>query len=331
MDTQQKRRPPAAGNRKPAGKRPSAPPARPGRSRGGSAPRREVPRNSRPEARTAAKTPRRRRAKAPRKLSRPEVVYTPPKPFNRRKFLLQLTAVAAVVLAMTFVLSMFFKVKTVTVSGASLYSPWEVRQASGIVEGDNLLSFGKVRAGGRIIAALPYVESVRIGIKLPDTVNIEIVEAEALYAVEATDGSWWYMNSAGRVAEKADAAHVGESARILGVKLTGPKAGAQAQAAENAEEAETGASRLEAAAEILRELEKNGFAGEIATVDVTSTQAVTVWYGSRYEVQLGAASNLEYKISCMQKAISQMSRYQSGILDVSFTDFPEMVCYTPFP
>ena len=50
----------------------------------------------------------------------------------------------------------------------------------------------------------------------------------------------------------------------------------------------------------------------------------------RYQVTLGDSSRLPYKVEAMQKAVSQMSDYQSGTLDVSFTTWPNEVGYTPF-
>jgi len=44
-----------------------------------------------------------------RRRQRQQLTYTEPKPFNRKKFLLQLLIVAAVVIALVFVMSLFFK------------------------------------------------------------------------------------------------------------------------------------------------------------------------------------------------------------------------------
>ena len=54
----------------------------------------------------------RARSHAHRKAEQ-DVVYTQPKPFNRTRFLLQLATVGAVVIAVLFGMSIFFKVKNV--------------------------------------------------------------------------------------------------------------------------------------------------------------------------------------------------------------------------
>ena len=92
----------------------------------------------------------------------------------------------------------------------------------------------------------------------------------------------------------------------------------------------TGAQRLTTALGIVDALEANDIVGEAASVDVTRLEDIILWYGSRYQVNLGDESNMEYKIACMNDAILQLSEFDSGILDISFTIWPDQVGYTPF-
>ena len=74
--------------------------------------------------------------------------------------------VAVSVVAMLLGMSIFFKVDTITVTGAQKYSEWTVSQASGLEKGDSLLFFGRAGAAGKIIRQLPFVKSVRFRILL---------------------------------------------------------------------------------------------------------------------------------------------------------------------
>ena len=282
-----------------------------------------------------------RKKKRARRFDTPAVIYTDPKPFNRSRLLVQLMSVAAVVIALVLGLSVFFKVKTITVAGAEIYSAWAVREASGISEGDNLLTFSRARAIAKIRAELSYVDKVRIGIKLPDTVNIYIEELEVVYAIKSQDGIWWLMTSDGRMVQQSDAASAEKYTKVLGVAVESPQVNAQAVAVEavpteTGESGETvpvtvtGAQRLSATLQILKALEANDIVGEAASVDVTSLNAIELWYGQRYQVNLGDTTNMEYKIACMNDAILQLSDYQTGKLDISFTTGGEQVIYTPF-
>lgn len=281
------------------------------------------------------------RTKQRPKQPAPAVIYTQPQAFNRSRFFIQLLTVTAVVVALVMGLSVFFKVETITVSGADVYDAWTVREASGISEGDNLLTFSRARAGALIKAKLSYVKDVRFGIKLPDTVNIIIVEEEVVYAIKDSNGQWWLMNSDGRVVEQTNGAKAANYTQVLGVTLDNPVAGEKGVATESApagtdESGEaipvtvTGAQRLAVSLEILKALEDNDIVGSAASVNVASLEAITLWYGTRYQVNLGDSARLSYKIACMNDVILQMSEYQSGILDISFTIWPNEVGYTPF-
>ena len=272
----------------------------------------------------------------------PAVIYTEPQAFNRNRLLVQLLTVVAVVIALVLGLSVFFKVEKIQVSGAQVYSEWTIREASGLQEGDNLLTFSHARSAALIKANLPYVDTVRFGIKLPDTVNIIVKEDQVVYAVKDQNGQWWLMNSDGRIVEMGDNSKASNHTQVLGVVLENPVVDERAVAMEvvsneTVPEGETvpvvtttGAQRLTAALQILKALEQNDIVGDAASVDVTRIQDIILWYGSRYQVNLGDSARLDYKIACMSDVILQMSDYQSGILDISFTIWPNQVGYTPF-
>ena len=200
----------------------------------------------------------------------------------------------------------------------------------------------------KIKTNLPYVDEVRIGIKLPDTVNIEITEVAVTYAIEADDGYWWLMDSEGTILESVSSIDAKDYTQILGVTVTGAQAGQPAVATEPEPETQVetnaegetvqvelpvtvlGSERLETACMILQSLEHNGILGEMASVDVTELGDIVLWYADRYQILLGDTAQLDHKIYMVTGAISQLSAYQTGILDASFTIWPDQVGYTSF-
>ncbi len=308
----------------------------------------------RKERRAADAEKRRRKQNV---FNTPAVIYTQPASFNRDRLIVQLITVLAVVAAFMIGLSVFFKVKVITVSGTSVYSPYSIQEASGITEGDNLLTFSRARAASQIRAKLPYVKSVRIGIKLPDTVNIEIKEDSVVYAIQDDTGIWWLMNSDGKITEMANNSTASNYTQIVGVTLTDPAVGQIGVATERsvaplessegvdttAEETTlptvastvvTGAEKLDVVLQILVAMEDNDIVGSIASIDVTYLDDIVLWYGTQYQVNLGDGTDtvhpLNYKIACMYDAILQMADYTTGILDVSFTIRENQVVLTPF-
>ena len=304
------------------------------------------------------KTPTKRRPeRGERKLKDADVIYTPPKPFRRSRFILHLLTITAVVIAIVFGMSIFFKVEKVLVSGGSKYSAQDVADASGVEIGSNLMTISRAQIGGNIISKLPYVDKVRVGINLPDTVNIEITELDAVYAIEDADGGWWFMNDQGRIVQNTEKIVAEGYTRVLGVTIEVPQVGQQAVAKEaqvqsipvteavTDEAGETtlweptvpavmegtaAAEKLSTALTVLQELSTNSISGNIDSVDVTSKTAVELWYDERFQVNLGDLSQLSYKISALKATVNKMESYESGHLDLSFTNWPDKVGYTPF-
>ena len=297
-----------------------------------------------------------------RKLRDSDVVYTPPKPFKRGRFVLHLATVVAVVLAVVLGMSIFFKVETVKVSGCKTYTEWEIAEASGIETGSNLLTVSRAQVSGNIISRLPYVDSVRVGIFLPDTVNIEIKELDIVYAIEDAEGNWWLMNDEGKIVEQINTVSSKEYTRILGVRLEGAEVGKVAVAEEpvlatipvagsdpdNNETSEptettaetepeatirvgvTGAERLNTALAVIQQLSSNSISGQVDSVDVTNLTDIELWYDERFQINLGNTGQLEYKVSALKATINRMESYESGYLDLTFTSWQDKVGYTPF-
>lgn len=300
------------------------------------------------QRRKSAQRTKKRKAEEAKKKKRPQVTYTQPVPVNLNQMLMKILIVVAVVVAFTLGISVFFKVEKVVVYGNKAYSAWTVQEAGGIELDTNLLSLNNTRACGKIKAALPYVDSVRIGIKLPDTVNIYVEEIDIAYAITTKDGTNWLMTSGGKVVEQIDSGTATDYTKVEGVYLDAPAPGQQARAfepeqqitSETGPDADpqdetappivTGAARLDTALRILQELEANDIVGEAASIDVSSLNNIELWYGQRFQVKLGDSGNINIKISWMKSAVNQLSDYDMGILDVSFTTWPDRVGYTPF-
>ena len=279
-----------------------------------------------------------RRKKAPVKKKESQIQYTPAKPFNRNRFLLRLATAAAVALALFAGMSIFFKVDStkIMVAGAEKYTAWDVAEASGVRDGDGLLGLSKAKISARICKKLTYVDSVRVGIKLPDTVHIEIKERSVAYAVSDTMSNWWLLNAEGRIIDKADGAAVKSHTQILGVKLQGAMVGEQAVASEAAPTTSTDAAvlpvvsgkvLLENALQLIGALEKNGVMGNVDSVDVSDPSRLTLVYEDRFQINLGDNGKMDYKIASIKAVIKKLGDYDQGYLDASFTTHPTEVLF----
>lgn len=292
------------------------------------------------------KKPESKRSQAPRRKEKTvqqpgqDVVYTQPGLHDRRMMILYLASAVGIVLALVFSVSIFFKASTITVSGNEKYTTAEIIAASGVRPGESLLGVNRAKISSRIRENLPYVYSVRVGIKLPDTVKIEVVELEVVYAAEADDGSWWLLRSDGIVVEKTNSADAAQYTKITGVLLTAPQVEKKAEAAqpipdETTPDGETvpvtvtGAEQLDVAISLMQYLEESGILGEIATIDVADLGDLEMWYGTRFHVLLGNATDLKNKVFAVKGAIDKSGNTEQRILDATFTTGPNQVISRP--
>lgn len=285
----------------------------------------ETENTNRPEPRT------RRTARSKQRRPRQEIQYTQPKPFFRNRLIVQLLSIAAVVLAVTIGISIFFKVDTVTVTGAAKHSALTIAEASGIENGDSLLFFGRARAASKIKMDLPYVDTVRFEVKLPGTVNIIVEEKMVAYALQAADGSWWMMTADGKIAEKTDAATAEKRPVIQGVILQNPAVGKYAVAAEDGQadgSIATASDRLRAAVNILSQLEAWELFSETTRLDVSDLFALRLYCGPDYRVDLGDSGSMSEKIKIVKYALAELGD-RGGVLKLVHNDETqewEVVC-----
>lgn len=289
-----------------------------------------------PTGRRKASPPRKPAGRRQRKPQKAQARRTPAKPLPRRRLIAKLATMAAVVLALIVGVTIFFRVQKVQVSGNAKYTAQEILDASGIEMGENLLSIGKSRAAGKILAAFPYVDQVQIGIKLPNTVNIDIVEVEATYAI-AADGGWWLMDAGGKLLEPVE--NPADYTQVTGISAEAPAPGGTLKAKESAETSEddseemrgSAADRATAALEILKVLSEEDRTAQVTSVDVSELYNLQVWYGEKYQVILNGPTELTYKARYMVQAVEQLEKdgYRGGILDLTFTE-PGKATFTPW-
>ena len=259
-----------------------------------------------------------------------------------RTFVRRLAISIAAAVFISLVLMAFLRVRNISVVGNSMYSQTEIQEASGISPGSALLLVNKTTAASRIRAQLPYIDEVRVGIGLPDTVKIEVVELETTFAVAADDSSFWLINSGGRLIERITGKDASDYLKIEGVRIVAGEVGDQAVAVEEPKEPEpeteededeeeaeeeeerppeaSAAERLDVALQIVRQLSEENDIRSITSVDVSSIYDLQIWYGTRFQVKLGGTSELAYKLEYMVAALAQLDSYQSGVLDLTFQE-----------
>ena len=268
----------------------------------------------------------------------PNVIYTAPKPMRRGVFVWKLISMAAVVAAVFLGLSVFFRVDTIAVAGADKYTPWMIREASGVNTGDALLSISEAKVASRIQMKLPYVDEIKVGIRRPGTVEIQVTELQVTYSIEDEAGGWWLISSSGRAVEPVSIDKALGYTRIDGLTIRTPEAGEQIRAVPGRmadgdgnpiEMDQTDADQqLAAVIGVMTGLEKNRIIGRITRIDVSSVTDIRLEYPQLLTVRLGDDQQLDYKISYLAAAVKQLEANQSGELDLTF-EYTEDAIFTP--
>lgn len=230
---------------------------------------------------------------------------------NRTGFAGRLLIMLAVVAAIVLGVALFFRVRTVEVQGNRIYSADQVIEISGVEVGDNLLMVNRAAVNGNITARMPYVLHTSVGLILPDTVVIKIEESEVAGVVMADVGSTWYINTAGRILGSTMDGFDGQVIELNGFTVTAPEAGQQAKASEDMEDS------LHAALSVLSQMEGSGLLDLVTSVNTEKSYDIRMLCGEQYEVLLGGANELDYKIWYLKEVLNLLEPYQRGTIDVT--------------
>ena len=234
------------------------------------------------------------------------------------KLLIMLAVVAAIVLGV----AIFFRVHTVEVQGNMIYSKEQIVTASGLEAGDNLLLVNRAAVAGGIKAKMPYVRDVSVSPSMPDTVIIQIRESEIAALVQSDVGAKWYINTEGRVLGNSVEGFRGQIVELSGFTITAPKTGEKAVAAEEKEE------NMEAALQVIAQMEGTGLIDQITALDAEKSYDLKVFIEDRLEIQLGSTEDLEYKIQYLQLVLEELEDYQAGVVDLTF-DVKQVARFIP--
>jgi len=231
---------------------------------------------------------------------------------GRFRALHQLLAITLALAALFIGCIVFFRVQTVEVNGQKRYTAEEIISVSGIETGDYLALLDKNYIVRKIRSDLPYVESVAIRRTLPDSVRIEVTESTVAAAVEA-DGSWWLINSSGKLLEEVSSP--GSYAVLQGITPLSPKAGDMAQLADES------VIRWDYAMNFLRSLQDMELSGDLLSLDCSSAGEFTARYGDRFSLLIPSTGDFEEYLTLFTRAVEEdLDEAETGIFDFTHYD-----------
>ncbi|MBR3560463.1 MAG: FtsQ-type POTRA domain-containing protein [Oscillospiraceae bacterium] len=217
-------------------------------------------------------------------------------------------AVLAAVAAMLWAVALFFRMDHIVVSGNERYTETEVLAASGLQTGGNLYFLNKFDVKESIFDQLPYVETVRINRKLPDTLLIEVGECKAAAGVESENGVW-LISEQGRLLEETAVPPVGCPV-IAGASPVEPAATKPVDLGEDY------AYRLGVALTLLRESETRGMRANIGVIDLSDDTALSFTYLGRFTVRQPWTTDVSYKLESLETVVDYLENNEAGRIDL---------------
>lgn len=215
-----------------------------------------------------------------------------------------------VIVAMIFVMSVFFRVSDIQVVGNVHYSDEEIIRAIDIEEGDNLFFFDRFAALSRVFAKLPYVEEVSVERKLPNKVIITVTESQALAYIVLGDERWTIDHGC-KVLGKAND---DELENLIAIEGLSP---GTLMIGEKLETADGDTEIVEYIAEVLFQLEERGLYKDVSRIDFSNKNHVEFAYGNKYTVKLGDAALMEHKFGMLVSVLSKLLEGDVGTIDLS--------------
>lgn len=214
------------------------------------------------------------------------------------------------IVAVIFVMSVFFRISDIQVKGNVHYTPEEIIRASAIEEGDNLFFFDRIAAITRALSKLPYIEDITVERSLPNKVVITVEESTALAYLELGEEQWT-LDHRCKVLGKAAEGETESLIAVVGIHPGTLMIGEQMQT----EDLDT--ELVEYLAEVLDQIEARELTYGVRSINFSDPQSPEFDYMGKYTVVLGPNEQIEHKFGMFVAVLDKLKAGDVGVLDLS--------------
>lgn len=219
---------------------------------------------------------------------------------------------AVVVTFVILSLTVLFRIENFEITGDVSYTQEQILTAAGIPQGDNLFLTDRDTAEQKLEETLPYISNAEIKIVLPNTLKFQLTPGTATLLLKNSGGAF-LLDENGKALQT-----VSEDYPRDGLLLV------EDLAVQSAEVGKPVEFEKPQAMEILREVcvavEKNSLE-KVRSIKFSEGLAVTLNYDDRVDILLGAAVNLDSKITNAKLLLMQyVAADEKGTLDFSIDE-----------
>lgn len=243
----------------------------------------------------------------------------------KRRRIIMCSSIFAVVLIVGVILSLtvLFKTEKIDIEGDQYYYDEQIVAFSSVELQQNIFIAAMNATPQEIIDNLPYIEDVKIGFSVPDTVTIKITDAVPSYVI-SNNGSYLVVSSKGRILERV-AENSSNLPELSCDELKTTEVGEYVSFSDNN------------IPDILEDVSESLSANEVTNItgfDVTDTANITLNYDNRILINLGLPEDIDYKIKTAMAIINEKldpnnTGAITGTLDVSTCNTTKMSHYKP--
>lgn len=201
--------------------------------------------------------------------------------------------------------SPLFSAKNIIVTNMEKYTKGEICEKIGLNPSSNLFLFSKSQAI-KLLTKDPYIESVKITTKLPNTITIDIKERRVRGYVPYM-GSYLYIDEFGRVLD-IQTSFTKVLPIVKGLEFSSFQAGEVLEV--------TNKESLDVVVKIAQMMTKYELLDVVLSLDVSNTSQITA-YVNQVEIRLGSIDNCDQKIRMLAEIIKTIPENDRGYLDLS--------------
>ncbi len=224
-----------------------------------------------------------------------DVVKTQPNknsPKRRRRkrnlslyYLMMLVFVVIVVVILSR--TVLFNINEYALSGNSRYSKSQILSAGGLEIGDNMFALNIEKTEEQIKDALIFIDDITIERRLPDGLDITVVEATEFACCEYEGNRYAVISRGGRYLQTEQPNKREDLLMLKGMDLTGVSLGASLESKDS--------QKLKIILDLLEAIDKT-CPGKIDYIDITDRTNIHIGYDSRIDIDFGSSLDYEYKL-----------------------------------
>lgn len=201
-------------------------------------------------------------------------------------------------------LTVFFNISSIHIAGTGSYSEEQIEQLCDINIGDNMFLIDEDKCKEKLTAALPYIYDITIKRKLPDSISIEITEAQPAYIIKNDDKTYTFLDDNLKVLENASKDKYDEAIVISNAI---PVSNAPGHIIEF--ENEDTLNSIKSIVNAIKEIELT----DVSMISSTDKNNNSILYKNRITFELGDCKDLENKLYKALAAAEELDRKNDKI------------------